>query len=67
MDSPYQEFDASVLQKAISSNHTKFGGKESNGSRVLVVGINEASILMIRYWQLKISIGSLLTTTLRLF
>jgi hypothetical protein len=56
-----------ILQKAISSNHTKFGGKESNGCRVLEVGINEASILMIRHRQLKISIGSSLTTSLRLF
>jgi hypothetical protein len=42
MDNPWQEVDASVLQsssppvlqflqKAISSNHVKFGGKESNG------------------------------------
>jgi hypothetical protein len=37
--------DASVLHKAISSNYTKFGGKESNSCRVLEVGINEASIL----------------------
>ncbi len=28
MDSPWQEVDASVLQKAISSNHVKFGGKK---------------------------------------
>ncbi len=49
MDSPCQEVDASVLQKAISSNHVKFGEKESNGWRVLEVGRNEASILISRY------------------
>jgi hypothetical protein len=59
--------DVSVLQKAISSNHTEFGGKESNGCRVLEVGIKEAFILMIRYRQPKISLGNLLTTSLRLF
>jgi hypothetical protein len=53
----------SVLQKTISSNHAKFGGKETNGSRVLEVGRNEASILMIRYRQLKTSLGTLLTTS----
>ncbi len=67
MDSPWQEMDVSVLQKAISSNHTEFGRKESNGCRILEVGINEASILMIRYRQPKISLGSSLTTSLRLF
>jgi hypothetical protein len=59
--------NASVLQKAIPSNYTKYDGKESNGCRVLEVGINEASILMIRHRQLKISLGSLLATVLRLF
>ncbi len=49
MDSPWQEMDASVLQKAISSNHVKFNGKESNGWRVLEVEKNEASILISRY------------------
>jgi hypothetical protein len=38
--------NVSVLQKAISSNHTEFGGREPNGCRVLEVGINKASILI---------------------
>jgi hypothetical protein len=49
MDSPWQEVNVSVLQKVISSNHTEFGGRESNGCRVLEVGINEASILISWY------------------
>ncbi len=48
MDSSWQEVDASVLQKAISINHVKFSGKESNGWRVLEVERNEASILISR-------------------
>jgi hypothetical protein len=65
VDTPWWEARIVVLEHLIPNNHTKFGQDIPSGCGVLEVGINESSILIIRYKYFKELLEIILVATLR--